>query len=348
MRYIPTNCLKENMILGKNIYSEDGTVLLAANVVLTYEYINSLQKLGINGVYIEDSISQNIEIKNVISEELKIEAIKSIKETYNNTSNITKNINTIKNIAVKMMDEILNNKSVMINMVDIKSFDNYMYMHSVNVGILAAVMGIALNLESKKIEKLTISALLHDIGKVFISKDIVNKAENLSDEEEKSIKKHPNLGYKYIRGYYNIAVTSYVGILQHHERYDGKGYPDNKKGEEISLFGRIISICDAYDNAISNRYGKEVCTPTDAIEYIMAYNGQKFDPKIVKIFLRKVAPYPLGSILKLSNGEEVIVIENNEECSMRPKVRGVQNNVIYDLTYDWNLKNITILGVVNR
>jgi hypothetical protein len=80
----------------------------------------------------------------------------------------------------------------------------------------------------------------------------------------------------------------------------------------------------------------------------MANNGQIFDPKLVKIFLKRVAPYPLGSILKLSNGEEVIVIENNEECSIRPKVRNIENNKVYDLTYDSNLKNITIIGVKDR
>ncbi|NMM62726.1 HD-GYP domain-containing protein [Clostridium sp. P21] len=345
MRYVPVLCLKEGMKLGKSIYSTEGVVLLAEDVVLTEEYISSLVKIGVNGVYIDDSISSDIEVKNVISDELRIQAIKSIKSIYNNSSNIGRTINMVENIAKSIMFEILNSKNIMINMIDIKTFDDYMYTHCLNVGVLAAVVGVGLNLETKRIEKLTAAGLLHDIGKVFISKEVLNKTENLTKEEEKLIQSHSELGYKYIKQYYTIPVTSYVGVLQHHERFDGKGYPDGKKGEEISKFGRIICLCDAYDKLVTKTATTKACIPSEAIEYIMANNGQIFDPKLVKIFLRRVAPYPVGSILKLSNGERVIVIENNEECSIRPKVRNVETKEIYDLTYDWNLRNVTIVAV---
>lgn len=347
MRYVPVLCLKEGMKLGKNIYSSEGTVLLAKDVILSKEYINSLVKVGVNGVYIEDDISYDIEVKSVISDELRIEAVKSIKNIYNNSYSISRTVNTVEIIAKSIMSGILNNKNVMVNMIDIKTFDDCMYDHCVNVAILSAVVGVGLNLDTMKIEKLTASALLHDIGKLFISKDILNKAGKLTEKEEKLLKSHPEKGYRYIKDHYAIPVTSYVGILQHHERFDGKGYPDRKKGENISQFGRIICICDAYDNVITEKPNKKAAIPSEAIEYIMANNGQIFDPKIVKVFLRRVAPYPLGSILKLSNGEKVIVIENNEECSIRPKVRNIETNEIYDLTYDWNLKNVTITGVEN-
>ncbi len=345
MRYIPVLCLKEGMKLGKNIYSSEGVVLLAEDILLTEEYIKSLIKIGINGVYIDDSISANIEVRNIISDELRIEAIKSIKSIYNNSHNVERTVNMVENIAKSIMWEILNNKNIMVNMIDIKTFDDCMYTHSVNVAVLAAVIGLGLNLESKKIEKLTASGLLHDIGKVFISKEILNKTEKLTEDEEKLVKTHAELGYRYIKQYYNIAVTSYVGILQHHERFDGKGYPDGKKGEDISQFGRIICLCDAYDKLVTETPNRKACIPSEAIEYMMANNGQIFDPKLIKIFLRRVAPFPVGSILKLSNGERVIVIENNEECCIRPKVRNIENDEVYDLTYDWNLRNVTIVSV---
>lgn len=220
-----------------------------------------------------------------------------------------------------------------------------MYSHSVNVGVLAGVMGIALNLDNIKLEKLITSALLHDIGKVFIPKHIMNKTENLIDNEKKTVQSHAEKGYRYIKQFYNIPVTAYVGILQHHERYDGKGYPDGKKGESISIFGRIICICDAYDNLISETPTKKAYLPSDAIEYIMAYNGTIFDPKLVKVFLRKVAPYPLGTVVMLSNEQKAIVIENNEMCSTRPTVKILESEKVFNLTEDWNLRNITIVGV---
>ncbi|MBC2580997.1 HD-GYP domain-containing protein [Clostridium sp. DJ247] len=348
MRYVPTLCLNEGMKLGKNIYSSDGVVLLASDVILTKEYIDSLVKLGINGVYIEDTISHDIQIKSVISDELRIHAVKSVKEIYNNYENATNVLTTVEYIAKNIILEILQNKNVMINMIDIKTFDDLIYSHSVNVAVLSSVMGIAMHLDSVTIEKLTISALLHDIGKVFIPKNIIDNQENLTETDMDLYKSHVNKGYKYIKQYYNIPVTSYVGILQHHERFDGKGYPDGKKGEEISRFGRIISICDAYDNMVTEKPNKKAYIPSEAIEYIMGNNGQIFDPKLVKIFLRRIAPYPLGAIVLLSNGKRAIVVDNNEQCTIRPKVRNLENDKIYDLSYDWNLRNITIVGVENN
>lgn len=344
MRYVPTFCVKEGMKLGKNIYSDDGVVLLANDVILTKEYINSIVKLGINGVYIDDSISQDIQIKNVISDDLRIKAVKSIKNVFNNPKIIMGNLNTVEVLAQNILSEILKNKSVMVNMIDIKNYDNYLYSHSVNVAVLSSVIGIGLNLDKRKLEKLIVSALLHDVGKVFLPREILEK-DNRNKKEEEVYKGHSEKGYNYIKRYQSIPITTYVGILHHHERYDGKGYPDKRKGEKISLFGRIISICDAYDNIVSPKSKIEVPIPSEAIEYIMGNNGSIFDPKLVKIFLSKVAPYPLGSILKLSNGEKVIVVENNEVCSIRPKVKSLETNKIYDLTRDWNTRNITIVSV---
>lgn len=344
MRYVPTFCLREGMKIGKNIYSSDGVVLLANDVVLTNEYIESLVKIGVNGAYIEDTLSYDIHIQNVISDELRVQAIKSMKEIYNSTGDVARTLSTVEYLAKSIMMEILNNKAIMVNMIDIKTFDDYMFSHSVNVAVLSSVIGMALHLDTKKIERLTAAALLHDVGKVFIPKDILNK-EKVSEAEIALIKSHTEKGYRYIKQHYNIPVTTYVAILQHHERFDGNGYPDGKKGEDISKFARIICLCDSYDNLVAERPNKKASIPSDAIEYIMANNGQIFDPKLVKIFLRKVAPYPLGTVLRLSNGESAIVIENNENCSIRPKVRNIENNNIYDLTNDWNFRNVTIVGV---
>lgn len=347
MRYVSTYCLRESMKLAKNIYSDDERILLAANVLLTKEYIESLHRLGISGVYIEDEMSENINVKNVISDHLRVEAVKAIKEVYNNPNSLIKSIEKIESIAVKIIEEILNSKNVMINMIDMKTFDNYMYYHSVNVAVLCAVIGISLNFEKSKLEKLISAALLHDIGKVFIHKEILTKKEALTKEENDILRTHSEEGYKHIKNHYSIAVTSYVGILQHHERYDGKGYPDGKKGNDISHFGRIISICNVYDNLVSRTPSKEASLPSEAIEYIMASAGTEFESELVNIFLKKVSPYPIGTILKLSNGKKAIVIENNEDCSMRPKVRVIDGGEILDLTYDLDNKNITITAVEN-
>lgn len=346
MRFVPINCLRKGMTLAKNIYSQDGQVLLAENMELTDNTIHQIKDLLLNGIYINDNISQNIEIKNIISEELRVEAVNSIKSLYNSNTVVTNTVSKVEYLARHILTEILANKNVMVNMIDIKTFDNYLYSHSLNVSILSTIIGIAYNLDVQKLEKLTIAALLHDIGKLFVPKDILNKPTPLTHEEEKIVQTHAEDGFNYIKKHYNLPIMVYVAILQHHERYDGKGYPEKRKGDEIFIFSRIISICNMYDELTSGTPNQKALLPSEAIEYIMANNASAFDPELVKIFLQKVAPYPLGTIVKLSNGDKAIVIENNQSCSTRPKVRTLTDKAILDLTFDWNLRNVTISEVV--
>ena len=123
------------------------------------------------------------------------------------------------------MDELLENKDVMVNMIDLKNFDNYTYAHSVNVAVLSIIIGIALDLNRNTLIKLGLGAILHDIGKVFINKGILNKPGKLTEVEFSKIKKHSMLGYKYIRDRFKLPTISHGAILEHHERYDGTGYP---------------------------------------------------------------------------------------------------------------------------
>lgn len=345
MRYVPANCLREGMTLARNIYSHEGHILLSEGIVLEEPYIQQIKGLLLNGIYINDNISKNIEIQNIISDQLRVEAVNSIKSLYNDKSILANTTSKVEYLARHILTEILANKNLMVNMIDIKTFDNYLYSHSVNVAILSTIIGIAYNLDPEKLEKLTMAALLHDVGKLFIPRDILNKDTELTVEEEKIYEAHAHDGFEYIKKHYNLPIMVYVAILQHHERYDGKGFPEKRKGDEIFIFARIISICNIYDELISGTPNNKALLPSEAIEYIMGNNATAFDPDLVKIFLRRVAPYPLGTIVELSNGVKAIVVENNEFCSIRPKVRALQDNRILDLTYDWNLRNVTIVNV---
>lgn len=356
MRFTPTFCLREGMLLAKNLYGRNGDLMLKAGTILDARYVNGIKRLGYNGIYIEDDLSKNIEIESVINEDLKRETIKGIKNVfiYAEQQNVKKynlKVEETKKHVENIVDEILGNKNVMINMIDLKVFDDYTFYHSLNVAVLSIVMGVALKLNKNELYKLGYGALLHDVGKVFIKKETLNKPGKLTEKEFEEVKKHSELGYGYLKKEFDIPVKSYIGTLEHHERYDGTGYPSGKRGDDICLFGRIIAIADVYDALTSDRPYKKAFLPSEAMEYIMGNCGEAFDPELVLIFASKVAPYPIGTCVKLSNGKTGIVLQNYEDCCMRPKIRvfkynneDIENEII-DLKYDDNLKNVTIVGI---
>lgn len=361
MRFAPISCLRDGMVLGKTLYGVNNQVMLTAGSVLTKSYIHKISLLRYNGLYVEDYLSKDLPVVNFISDELKQKTVKGIKGIFiDNTlsqsqSQITKakNMQETKMLVENIVDEILNNKNLMVNMIDLKVFDEYTFYHSVNVTVLSIVVGVALRLPKEQLYKLGLAALMHDIGKVFIPKEILNKPGKLEPEEFEVMKSHSEIGYRHVKEYYDLPITSYVGILQHHEKYDGTGYPEKRKGEGISLFGRIISICDVYDALTSDRPYRRGMLPSEAMEYIMGGGGSMFDPKLVMLFTKKIAPYPIGTCVKLSNNIIGIVIENYEDCCMRPKIQIYKENDMTVEPYIIDLVNtqyngVTITEIVNE
>jgi HD-GYP domain-containing protein (c-di-GMP phosphodiesterase class II) len=360
MRFVPTSCLRSGMRLCKTLYGKNNEVLLTTGTILTETYINRILLLKYNGVYIEDDLSKDIEVVNIISDELKQKAVRGIKDIFiQNSLNQPKGkqlkhcrIASTKLLVENIVEEILNNNKLMINMVDLKVFDEYTYYHSVNVTVLSIVLGVALNLNKEELHKLGLGALLHDIGKVFIPVEILNKPAKLTPDEFEVMKSHAEVGYKHVKENYDLPVKSYVGILQHHEKYDGNGYPDGKSGEQIYLFGRIISICDVYDALTSDRPYRKGMLPSEAMEYIMGGSSVLFDPNLVRIFMTKVAPYPVGMCVKLSNKYSGIVLENYENFCMRPRLRIYKKDEIEVEPFELDLTNpqnngITIVEIAS-
>ena len=355
MRYVPTFCLREGMMLGNNLWGERGELILAKNTVLTEDYIERIKKLNYNGIYVEDDLTKDIQIINIINDRVRAETVKCIKDVFITTENkgsLKKNtFNNMQQQIESIVDEILENSSMVINMVDLKVFDDYTYFHSVNVAVLSIVLGTALGLRREQLCDLGIGAILHDIGKVFVKKDILCKAGGLSDDESCEMQNHSTLGYDYIKKVSNISMSARIGILDHHEKFAGGGYPNDLKEEKISLFGRIIAIADVYDAMTSDRPYRKAIIPSEVIEYIMGASHTLFDPDLVNVFIRKIALYPIGTCVELSNRLTGIIIENYENFSMRPRVRIFKKDgeditpFELDLS-DRNFLNITVTSVL--
>ncbi len=355
MRYVPIENVTDGMILGKTLYGEMGEILLRQGSVIIDSYIPKIILLGYFGLYIEDSLSEGICVEELISEELKMKTVSAVKNMMNINKNdkkeIQKSFESLENLVGNIVDEISSNKDLMINMIDLKVASNYTFYHSVNVTVLSLVIGVALNLSSKDLYLLGIAALLHDVGKIFVPIEIVDKQGPLTTDEFTEMKKHPETGYKYVKEKLLTHTKAYMGILSHHERFDGSGYPSSLKGYDITQFGRIIAVADVYDALTSDRPYRKRVNPSEAMEYIMGGGGTFFDINIVQKFSKIVAPFPVGTCVMLTNNFVGIVVENYPDCCLRPKIKIFKENDKLIEPYIINLKdslyNVTICEIAD-
>ncbi len=354
-RYLSIDAVEEGMILGKSIYGYNNNLLLAKGSVLTSGCIKIIKSLKIEGVFIE-SLSDCYMLEETFDEDSKNLVIKEIKSTFKSSINSILDMNELEkltNIILDLTENILKKDEFMINTImNLKSYDEYTYIHSLNVAALSLFIGDAINLSRDKLYDLWLSGILHDVGKMFVSKKILNKCSKLTRDEYSIMRKHPVFGYDYLRITCNLSDNIYNGILEHHEKFDGKGYPQNKSGNDISLYGRIICIADVYDALISDRPYREKLLPSEAIEYIMGSSGSQFDPRLVQTFIKKIAPYPIGTCVILSDESIGIIIKNNSNFILRPLVRIIKkgNKYISDYIIDLSNKefiNLTIIDSIS-
>lgn len=347
MRFVFTAYLTTEMTLAKSIFNDDGTLLLRKNTKLKDTYISKIKSLKMNGVYIEDEISKDLEINDIMSDDIRFKAKQTIKAVFSQAdsnihheSSVNKSIKEATDIIESIIDNLVDNDTLMINMIDIKSLDDYTFSHSVNVATLALMTGMKLKLNKQALYELGLGAFLHDLGKVAIPKNILNKPAKLNDDEVRVIQEHSKLGYSLLRNQ-SLPSRSLAAILEHHEKFDGTGYPNKKKGKEISLFGRIIAVCDVYDALTSKRVYKPPMLSSLAMEYIMGGSNTHFDPEIIKAFCSAVAMYPLGAYIITNDGRKGVVIGNKPSCVGRPIIK-LEDNSILDLTSTDDNLNITV------
>jgi HD-GYP domain-containing protein (c-di-GMP phosphodiesterase class II) len=338
MRLVPIEFAKPGHCLAKTIFDDDGRILLREGVALTEAFLVRIKRLQIYSIYINDEYSETV-IEDVIKPELRQNAIKAIKETfysfekysqYSSNANFNEKkfakekqayFESIGSIAKDIINEIISKKNVMINLVDIKSMDNYTYQHSVNVAVISLVLGVQLQLNQNDLYTLCMGALIHDIGKVLVPKDIMIKPATLTDEEFSHVKEHTTKGYDYLKGCLDISAPARIVALQHHEKVNGTGYPDNLKDSSINRFARIVAIADVYDALTSDRPYRKAMSPNDAVEYIFSQGDTHFDYEMVKVFSKAVVPYPPGTLVKLNTGDIAVVTEVFPNLALRPQVK---------------------------
>lgn len=321
MRQVGVDSLKIGDILGKTIYSSKGRILLNQGIKLTPRFISKLREMGISIVYIEDERFSDVVIEDVISEENRREALIDI-EKCAQLIRLGKDMNGIKlqTVVKNIVEEILFRKDILVNMIDMRNKSNRMFAHSVNVCVLATVLGKALMFDKEKLETLALGALLHDIGKVSLPPELFEK-ENLTGVEQEEMKTHTSLGFDFLRRKKEFTLITAHIAFQHHECSDGSGYPRGLMEGEILPLAQIVAVVDLYDNLTSDRIGKKRIMPNEACEVLMGLAVKKFPLEFVRVFLKNIAAYPTGVTVRLSTGEIGVVVDQNLSMPTRPVVR---------------------------
>jgi putative nucleotidyltransferase with HDIG domain len=350
MIYVPQYKLKSGMKLASDIelnYKvKSKAFLLKKGAILTKESINNLVKFGILGVYVEDGRTN--EILDYKFRKESVSAIKKIFDVCENTHKILdeNSIKEIEKISENLVENINKNKGVTIGISDLQAYDDNTYLHSLSVTVISIAIGIELELGSKQLCNLGVSAMLHDIGKMEIPIELISKPAKLTKDEYDIVKTHAKLGANYIVKNNDINREIYLGVISHHEKFDGTGYPSGLKKSEIPIFGRIIAVADVYDALTAKRPYRRPIKPFEAIEYIMGGVGTSFDCDVVKAFLRKIEPYPIGAHVRLSDGRVGVILKGNSNNPLRPILKVMEGNKeILDLYMDCNLRNVVISDI---
>jgi len=356
MRYVPVKHLHRGHELASDLVISRNRVLLRKGSILTDTLIKKISALGYQGLYIHDDLSKGLQVNEVISSELKLTMRNELESFLNNTSfnkpnTLKAQMKRIDKLLTYTIDEILQSSKVMVNIIDLRTYDDYTYSHSLNVALLSVIVGISMGMGRPQLHQLATGALLHDTGKMFIDKTILNKPARLTPEEFEEIKTHSERGYHYLNDNLEIADDSKLMALQHHEQYGGKGYPQGLSHEDIHLFSRIVGVVDVFDALTADRPYRKAMLPSDALEYILGGYDTMFDPDVVSALVKKVAPYPVGTCVRLSTDDVGIVVQNHEHASLRPVIKLIVDNkpveTYIDLANDRCALNITIKEVVN-
>ncbi|MCD5412301.1 MAG: HD-GYP domain-containing protein [Thermodesulfovibrionales bacterium] len=228
-------------------------------------------------------------------------------------------------IVEKMADSIFRNKDALMSLGKIKHMDDYTFLHSVSVCVFMISFCKSLGFDRSLINKVGVGALLHDIGKVNVPIEILNKSGGLTDEEFAKVKDHVVQGSLILSQTQGISDTSILVAAQHHERFDGSGYPNGLKGSEISKLGQMAAIVDVYDAITSDRCYHKGMESSEAIRKIFEWSKYHFNQDLVQKYIQCVGIYPIGATVRLESGLLGVVIEPGTESLLRPIIRVVYN-----------------------
>jgi HD-GYP domain-containing protein (c-di-GMP phosphodiesterase class II) len=358
--------LKPGMKIDQSICDQSGRVLITRGAALDEAMIELLFKLGIMSVYVGEGAptqdecipdgvepvvsehTQELIDNSIVEDPAKVKLTQDVKNRvqegiqylYSNTESDTFT-QTTDSIADELMGAIMSSNAIAVDIDTLKVSDEYTFKHSVDVATMAMVIAKKHGLSAREVREIGIAGLLHDVGKSKIAPEVLNKPGKLTDEEFTTMKQHSLFGYAILKDKKDISEAVKIGVLQHHEKINGKGYPFAVESSKICPYARILAVADIYDALVTERPYKKAFSKRDAVEMLMSMTDA-LDVGALRSFLGSVILYPVNSNVKLSNGETARVVENNPACILRPKVIGLTTGRVYDLAWDLGCASIII------
>jgi putative nucleotidyltransferase with HDIG domain len=339
--------LSIGMILAEDIYSHTGAVLIGAGTKLDESHMRFIGRADLEFVHIEDAHEKVVDVSNDRGSESNFEGYSktlpryNLQERYQNTVSKFKNIyydfrlgrvpvfQEIEDLVEPLYEAILNDEHITSKMWQIQAYDDYTFDHSVRVSMIAGLLAKWCGYPASVVKDASLSGLLHDIGKCNIPDEILNKPGPLTPEEFKVIKTHATLGYVLIKDIPNINENVMLGVLQHHERMDGSGYPHGIKGKDINTIASIVAVADVYCAMTADRVYKPAFHPFEVASYILEKCYHTLNFSIAKTFLTNIAPFFIGHRVKLTNDLCGEIVMTYKDDPARPLVR--VNETYYDL-----------------
>lgn len=332
--------LSPGMIVNEDVFTKDALLLIPKRTALNEQLIFKLIEFGVSNVKIESPQISNSDFtgfnKNYT---VAVDKVKNAFASAKYTKNV--DVNEFENI----IDGVVNNSKLGLGLVSymklIENKDEYTLKHSINVSIASMLMGKWLGYNDDNIKLLGISAILHDIGKVSIPENILNKPAKLTASEFNIMKNHTKLGYDILNNSKSVSEEAKMVALLHHEKIDGSGYPLGIKGNKICEAARIVSICDIFDAVTSNRVYKSKENPLTGLKIIFedSYNG--LDLYLCKVFLNNVSLAYSGSKVVLNNGNMGKIIKVFPENPERPWI--VIDDTLFDLKSNSGINIVDVL-----
>ncbi|MGE5630622.1 MAG: HD-GYP domain-containing protein [Caulobacteraceae bacterium] len=336
MRLVPTKFIPENAVLSEALYTDEGQVLVNAGTQLTPRLVERINQNHIFSIYINDQHSTG-EIDRLVNPLLRQKGYKLVKRIFDAAGN-KKPDGTPAPIPIMdmmpelsaLMDDIIYEmtgfKEKQLEYIDIKNVNSYLYSSAINVALLSVLIGWEMGLNNDMIYELFMGGIFHDIGMAMMPKEVLYKKEPLTMDDKRLVLYHPLTGYEYLKD--KSFLSSYVRAitLGHHEHIDGSGYPSRKSGKDIHLLTQIIGIADIYDAMTSDRPYRQALPVNETLEYIMSVANKHFDMEIVKAFIKKVNPYPVGSLVRLTNGQTAVVRKVSPDMPLRPLISIIKEN----------------------
>lgn len=334
MKRILISQLQIGMILGENIYRGDQLVI-SSEVALNARHLQMLERMNLDSIKIyEPNISRPKRVNPLEKYKASVEKFKQIYHSASLGNTVL--YEHVKDCIDPILDELQSNPQMAMKLWQIETADFYTYEHSVKVTMLGVLLCKWLrkpDLYSQEIAKV---GLLHDIGKCNIPNEILNKPDMLNSEEFSVMKTHASLGYILLSSTKELSDNILKGILHHHEKFDGTGYPSKLSEHSIPEYARIISVVDVFDAMSSDRVYRDKMNPFKVLEIMHDGGNGSFDPQISNLFIDHVKHFFVGTDVLLNTGEMAIIHDVNTPLAYRPIIK--LKDQLIDLTYNSKLE----------